>query len=95
MSLHDVLPTPPRGPRRSSRRAAEKRRKNRRRRTVLLALVGVLVLGGAAGGAWLGLKPLIDSVNTPDDYAGGGTGDVTVRIPDGASGTQIGLVLEK
>jgi UPF0755 protein len=96
MSLDDVVPASPHGPRRrSSRRAAEKRRKNRHRRTVVMALIGVLVLGGAAGGAWLGLKPILDSVNTPDDYTGAGTGDARIVVPDGASGTQIGLLLER
>jgi UPF0755 protein len=96
MSLDDVVPAPsPGNPRRSSRRAAEKRRKNRRRRTVVIALIGVLVLSGAAAGAWLGLKPLLDSVGAADDYTGSGSGEVLIRIPDGASGTQIGQVLEK
>jgi UPF0755 protein len=60
-----------------------------------MALLGVLVLGGAAWGAWLGLRPVLESINAPDDYTGAGTGQVEIRIPDGASGTRIGQILEQ
>jgi UPF0755 protein len=97
MSLSDVVPGPPHGPRRRSQRAAEKRRKRRRRRTWVTVLIMVLVLGVAGAGAWLGLRPIVvnvyDSFNAPDDYSGAGTEPVTVRIPPGATGSKIASLL--
>jgi len=81
-------------PPRRSRRGSERRKKKRRRRTWLLVLVALVVVGGAAGGAWVGLKPLISGWNAPNDYPGPGTGTVQVRVPDGATGTAIGQVLQ-
>jgi UPF0755 protein len=61
----------------------------------VILLVALVLLGGAVGGAWLGLRPLIASFNAPTDYPGPGTGVVQVKIPDGATGTAIGDVLQK
>jgi UPF0755 protein len=57
-------------------------------------LVVVLVLGGAATGAWLAIRPVLASLNQPNDYPGPGTGSVTVRIPPGASGQAIATLLQ-
>jgi UPF0755 protein len=95
MSLHDVLPGPSQGPRRRSQRAAEKRRKKRRRRTWMTILVIVLVLAGATTGAWFAIRPVLSSLNQPDDYPGPGTGTVTVRIPPGATGSDMATLLEQ
>lgn len=93
VSLSDVVPGPPQGSRRRTQRAAEKRRKRRRRRTWVTVLIMVVVLGGAGAAAWLGLRPILASINTPDDYTGSGTGDATVRIPPGATGSKIATLL--
>ena len=93
VSLSDVVPGPPQGSRRRNQRAAEKRRKRRRRRTWVTVLIMVLVLGAAGAGAWLGLRPILASFNTPDDYTGSGTDPVAVRIPPGATGKQIATIL--
>src|SRR3712207_5617720 len=93
VSLSDVVPGPPQGSRRRNQRAAEKRRQRRRRRTWVTVLIMVVVLGGAGAGAWLGLRPILASLNTPDDYTGSGTEAVTVRIPDGATGSRIATIL--
>jgi UPF0755 protein len=96
MSLHDVIPGSPPGPRRRSQRAAEKRRKKRRRRTWVTVLVVALVLGVAGGSAWFfAIKPMVASLNAPDDYPGPGTGSVTVRIPPGAAGVDIATLLQR
>jgi UPF0755 protein len=95
MSLSDVLPGSPQGPRRRSQRAAEKRRKRRKRRTWVTLLVIVVVLGGAGTSAWLALKPLLASLNAPEDYPGPGAGSVTVRVPPGAAGVDIAAILER
>jgi len=96
MSLYDVIPGSPQGPRRRSQRAAEKRRKKRRRRTWVTVLVIVLVIGVAGGSAWLfAVRPMMASLNAPDDYPGPGTGSVAVRIPPGATGTDIATLLQQ
>jgi UPF0755 protein len=51
------------------------------------------VVGGAVGGAWLGLSPIIASLTAPKDWDGEGTGSVTVQIPEGSSGAAIGRLL--
>lgn len=93
MSLEDVVRAAGDRDRRRSRRAKEKRRKRRRRRSFLVVLVGLLVVGGAVGGAWLGLKPIIASITAPDDWTGNGAGQVDIVIPPGSSGQGMATVL--
>ncbi|HET9657938.1 MAG TPA: endolytic transglycosylase MltG [Kineosporiaceae bacterium] len=93
MSLEDVVRAAGDRDRRRSRRAKEKRRKRRRRRSWLVVLVSLLVVGGAVGGAWLGLKPIIASMTAPDDWTGDGTGQADVVIPPGSSGQGMAMVL--
>lgn len=96
LSLADVVGRTSTGPPgRKSRRGQEKRRRKRRRRTGVILLIALALLGGAVGGAWLGLRPLISSLTAPTDYPGPGTGSVQVKIPEGASGTAIGDVLQR
>lgn len=93
MSLQDVVESAGQRAHRRQRRAVEKRRRKRRRRTWLVVLVSLVVVGGAVGGAWLGLKPIIASLTEPDDWTGGGTGEVVIQIKPGASGASMGAVL--
>jgi len=93
MSLYDVVPGSPQGPRRRSKRAAEKRRKKRRRRTWVTVLVILAVLGGATTGAWFAIRPLLASLNEAGDYPGPGTGSVLVRVAPGATGHDIATLL--
>jgi UPF0755 protein len=95
MSLHDVIPGSPQGPRRRSQRAAEKRRKKRRRRTWVTVLIVVAVLGVATTGAWFAIRPVLSAFNQPDDYPGPGSSAVTVRIPPGATGSDIATLLQE
>jgi UPF0755 protein len=93
--LSDVVDGGAHGPRRRSQRAAVKRRRRRRRRTWVSVLVVLAVVVGGTFGAWrYGLQPLLASINEPDDYAGPGTGETTVTIPDGATGAAIGTLLK-
>jgi UPF0755 protein len=96
-SLRDVLPGGFNGPPQKSRRRADrqmrKRRKRRRRRTFTVLLLSLLIAGGGVYGAYLALTPIIDKLTAPKDYAGTGTGKVSVVIPEGASGTVIARVL--
>lgn len=94
LSLADMVGGTPPEPHRRARRGSERRRKKRRRRTWLVVLLCLVVVGGAVGGAWVGLRSLVSSFNQPTDYAGPGAGRVEVRIPDGASGTDIARVLQ-
>jgi UPF0755 protein len=95
LSLADMVGgLPPQEPLRRSRRGSERRRKKRRRRTWLLVLVSLLVVGGAVGASWAGVKSMIAGLNQPTDYPGPGGARVEVTIPDGASGTAIGQVLQ-
>ncbi|TYK42888.1 endolytic transglycosylase MltG [Actinomadura decatromicini] len=82
------------GGRRDQRRV--RRRQKRRRRNgraaamfALAFLVAVFGTGGVLGYAWL------DNRTHPPDYSGSGSGNVTVQIKDGASGSVIGLTLER
>jgi len=95
LSLYDVIQGSPQGPRRRSKRAAEKRRRKRRRRTWVTVLVIVVVLGGATTGAWFAIRPMLASLNQAADYPGPGTGSVVVRIPEGATGSDIATILEQ
>jgi UPF0755 protein len=100
MSLHDVLPGSEPGAgrgrppsRRSSARATERRKRRKRRRSWLALLLTVVVVGGGVSVAWLGLRPLLSSLNEPDDWTGPGTGSVSVRIQPGDTGVRIGRQL--
>jgi UPF0755 protein len=97
LSLADVVAgLPQEEPQRRSRRGSERRRKKRRRRTWVMLLVAAVVVGGAATVAWLGfLGPLVTSLNAPTDYPGPGSGKVEVTVPDGATGTAIGQILQE
>ena len=96
--LSQVLPglfEPPPDPRRRGdhRKATKRRRKRRRRRALITVLLFVVVLGGGAGGAYIGLAPTVRKLMEPKDYSGAGSGDVTVKIPIGASGRTIAKTL--
>lgn len=98
MSLSDVVPglqsgPPPGDGRRSAQRKRERRRKRRRRRALVAVLVSLALVGGGVAAAWAGLAPLVERFFEPNDYTGGGTGEVTVRIMPGSSGATIGNVL--
>jgi UPF0755 protein len=82
---------------RSARREARshlQRRKRRRGRRSLVILVALVVVAAGAFGAYSALKPFVSSFTASDDYSGSGTGEVSVTIPEGASGRTIGRVLE-
>jgi UPF0755 protein len=98
MRLSEVLPgmfdaPQDQRPRRGSSRDQRRRKKRRRRRTWIAMLLAVLVVGGAVGGAYLGLAPLARKLMEPDDYTGAGTAPVMVKIPEGASGRTMAAVL--
>jgi len=79
---------------RRSARAAERRRRARSRRGWISVLVGLGVLVAAAGLAWFTLRPLVAALTEANDYPGPGTGQVSVTVAQGASGTAIGQTLK-
>ena len=95
MSLSDVVlkPREPERAGRSARRRQERRQRRRRRRAFLAVILSIVIVGGAVGIAWVGLRPIIDRLTEPDDYTGDGSGDVQVKIAPGSSGAVIGRVL--
>lgn len=91
LPLDSSFPPPP-GQRRAAR-ATERRKRRRSRRGWVSVLIGLSVLVGAAALAWFTIRPVVASLFEPGDYPGPGAGEVTITIPDGASGTAIGRVL--
>lgn len=65
-------------------------------RSIVIMLLTIGLVGGAVAGAYVfGLAPLIKRFNEPKDYTGAGTGKIQVKIPDGASGQNIAVLLAK
>jgi UPF0755 protein len=101
MSLSEVLPgafSPGEPPnrRRGAARQQRKRKKRRRRRSFVIILLTIAIVGGSVAGAYvLGLAPLIKRFTAPKDYTGAGTGTVRIKIPDGATGRNIAVLLAK
>lgn len=69
-------------------------RRRRRRRSAFTLVLTIALLAGAIAAAWFGLRPLLSSAAGPDDYAGPGTGQVSVVIDPGDTGGTIGRELE-
>jgi UPF0755 protein len=70
----------------------EPRRPRRGHRGTVIAVVALLVIAGIA---LVGGKALLSRFGgPPPDYAGAGSGEVTVQVPRGASSAGIGEVLE-
>jgi UPF0755 protein len=86
----------PGGRRRGAARQQRKRKKRRRMRSFIIVLLTIGLVGGAVAGAYVfGLAPLIKKLSEPKDYVGAGTGTIQVKIPDGASGQNIAVLLAK
>ncbi len=61
-------------------------------RSVFAFLLVVLLLGGLVGGAWYGVDKVRGYLSAPD-YAGGGTGEVTVQIKENETLTDVANTL--
>ncbi|WP_324652107.1 endolytic transglycosylase MltG [Georgenia sp. H159] len=74
--------------RRAARRDRVERRRRRRRRTAVAVVLSLLFVVGLGVGAFLLIRPLFDDRETPqaDDFAGPGSGSVSVVIEEGATG---------
>ncbi len=78
---------------RRSRNRERKRKQKKRRRSVTVLLVTLAVVAVSLLGAYFGLAPLARKLSEPDDYTGGGTSAVMVKVPEGASGQRIAGLL--
>ena len=78
---------------RSENRREHRRRKGRRR--IIVLLVTLSLVAGAGVAAILVLRPLVSSLSVSNDYAGTGSGAVTVVVHRGDPGRTIGAALEK
>lgn len=59
-------------------------------------LLTIAIVGGAVAGSYVfGLAPLIKRITAPKDYTGSGTGTVQIKIPIGATGQNIAVLLAK
>ncbi|MFC8509167.1 endolytic transglycosylase MltG [Streptomyces sp. NPDC057411] len=77
-------------------RKAGKPKKGRKAKNGMACLVVALVLGGGVGGiGYFGYQFWQGQFGAAPDYAGEGTGDVQVVIPDQAGGYEIGNILKK
>jgi cell division protein YceG involved in septum cleavage len=70
-----------------------KKKKRRSGCSVLLALV--VFAGAIGGGGYVGYRYYENHIAAVPDYAGGGTGSVTISIPDGATLSQMGNILKQ
>ncbi|WP_087070824.1 endolytic transglycosylase MltG [Actinotignum timonense] len=78
------------------RRAAARRNERarlRRRRRITTGIITVLLVTALTAAAVIFFPRLLHSSDTVRDYSGEGTGQVVVRIPEGATGRQIAAVL--
>jgi len=70
-------------------------RRARGRRRVLVLLLTLGLVAGASVMAFRVLAPLVSSVTASNDYAGDGSGPVTVTVHNGDTGRSVGATLEK
>ncbi|MEU7868499.1 endolytic transglycosylase MltG [Dactylosporangium sp. NPDC049140] len=84
----------PRHRHRSSSAPAKKRKKGRGGKTFLAFFISLLVVGGLALGAYVGIDKVKGMFSAPD-YNGGGTGEVTVEIISGQLAADIGTTLQE
>ncbi|MHC0428698.1 endolytic transglycosylase MltG [Streptomyces sp. O3] len=84
-------------PQDARRGRGDRRGKGRKRRSGLACLVvAAVLLGGFGGVVYFGMQFYEDRFGPAEDYAGDGSAEqVTVTIPKGAGGNQIGSLLKK
>ncbi|MFF3946639.1 endolytic transglycosylase MltG [Streptomyces sp. NPDC001902] len=93
----DDEPQPGRNDRRGrAGRSGKTGQGGKKRRSGMACLVVLVVLGGGiAGAGWFGYRYYQSNFGPPPDFAGQGSGEVQVEVPQGASGIQIGNILKK
>lgn len=87
-----------RSARRAERADRDRKRKRRRRRNITALLITLLVIGGGAFAVWKVVLPMFDDLGTgsdqsAEDFPGPGTTEVSIVIPAGATGADMGRVL--
>lgn len=77
---------------RGTRRRNGRKRGGGRGSTVIALVMAFVLLGGLGAGAWYGFDRIMGLVSAPD-YAGGGSGEVTIEVKAGETATEIGNTL--
>lgn len=83
---------PERGRHRHRRGARKPVKRKRRGRTFFALFFTLILLGGLAGGVWYGFDKIQNFFDAPD-YAGAGSGEVTVQVKKGDTATDIANTL--
>ncbi|AEW97693.1 MULTISPECIES: endolytic transglycosylase MltG [Streptomycetaceae] len=83
----------------ATRREGRRERRRRgagKRRSGASCLIAVVALGAVlGGGGWFGYRYYQNHIAPPPDYAGSGSGEVQVEIPERASIALVGNILKK
>ncbi|MFF4648727.1 endolytic transglycosylase MltG [Streptomyces sp. NPDC001380] len=79
----------------AERRRKQQGRKSGRRNGGACLVVSLVLVGVLGGGGYYGYTFYQDHFGPPPDYTGQGTGAVQVDIPEGSTGTQMGIALKK
>lgn len=87
-------PEPRRQRRPAGGRGPRKSRRRRRNRALLALMLTLFLLGGVAGAVYLGYDKVKGWFDTPDYTSAEGTAEVTVEIPEKATGVQMAKVLK-
>lgn len=93
----DAAETRTAGRRRRAEERAAKKKRQRRRRIVSVTLIFALVaaLGFGSFQAFQIIRDARSSATSVQDYEGAGQGEVVVTIPEGATGQEIGEILQE
>ncbi|WP_230985749.1 endolytic transglycosylase MltG [Microbispora oryzae] len=78
---------------RSQQRRSRRRRKRQRRKGFAATVFAVVIITGVLGGAGYYGFNLVRGVMVPKDFAGPGTGEVTVEIKEGATASDVAEML--
>jgi UPF0755 protein len=79
-----------------ARRGRDGRSRQQGRRSGLAVVVSLAVLAGVVGGGgYFGYRFWQEHFGSPPDYAGDGSGQVQVDVPQGVSGMEIGDILQR
>lgn len=62
-------------------------------RRVVVIILALAVVGGGVSVAYSYLRPVVEGILAPNDYAGPGSGSVRVTVEEGAGGAAIGQML--
>lgn len=68
-------------------------RRTHRVRTLVVLVLAVAVVAAAGAAGWAFLRPIVADLTADTDYDGPGSGQVTIQVQDGETGTEIAETL--